>query len=404
MRVLIADDDAVQIVLLERTLTRWGYEVTVCRDGASAYEALAAPDGPRLAILDWIMPGLSGLDVCRKLHEDASRPFTYLMLLTSKTQKEDLVRGLEAGAHDFVTKPFEPSELRSRVSVGARIIEYEAALAEKNAQLARYATQMEELAEARAKQLVHADRMATLGTMAAGIAHEINNPASFISGNAQTVARFWGPIESLLQSDAARAHPDAERFAFIREEMPQALASIRNGVKRIARIVKGLKVFARQDVGERGPCDLNHCVAQALELCHNRLKRTVAVEQTLDASIPSIQADAQQIEQVLVNLFVNAADAMDAHGGGTLHVSTAAEDGALAVRVTDTGPGIPADKLADIWAPFYTTKELGRGTGLGLSISKEIIEGHGGTITAENRPEGGALFCIRLPAAGSEKE
>jgi DNA-binding response OmpR family regulator len=131
LRILISDDDAASRLLLETTLTRWGYEVLVTSDGEQAWQAIESPNAPLLFILDWQMPGLDGVDVCRKARARKSTRSAYIILLTSRTSKEDLIAGLEAGADDYVTKPFDPQELQARLHVGSRVIELQRALAER---------------------------------------------------------------------------------------------------------------------------------------------------------------------------------------------------------------------------------------------------------------------------------
>jgi sigma-B regulation protein RsbU (phosphoserine phosphatase) len=129
MRILIAEDDLVSRKMLEATLARWGYEVVITSDGEAAWQALRAPDAPRLAILDWMMPGLDGVDVCRNLRASATNQPIYVILLTAKGNKADIVSGLQAGADDYIVKPFDREELRARVQAGVRIVELQASLA-----------------------------------------------------------------------------------------------------------------------------------------------------------------------------------------------------------------------------------------------------------------------------------
>ena len=130
MNVLIAEDEPVSRRLLEASLRRWGYEVVVTSDGHQAWEALQQPDAPSLVVLDWLMPGLDGLDVCHKLRQLPGRESSYILLLTAKGEKSDLVKGLEAGADDYVTKPFDPGELKARLQVGSRVVSLQQKLAE----------------------------------------------------------------------------------------------------------------------------------------------------------------------------------------------------------------------------------------------------------------------------------
>jgi len=140
VKLLIAEDDPVSRRLLEATLTKWGYEVTVCTNGVQALEALQREDAPRLAILDWMMPEMDGVQVCREVRKRAEEPYTYILLLTAKCQKEELVEGLDAEADDYLTKPFDPSELRARVRSGIRILELQADLIAAREELRKQAT------------------------------------------------------------------------------------------------------------------------------------------------------------------------------------------------------------------------------------------------------------------------
>jgi two-component system NtrC family sensor kinase len=395
MKILSADDDLTSRMLLKANLARWGYEVVSVEDGTQAWERLVADPGLRFAILDWMMPGSDGIDVCRRLADNALGRFVYTILLTSRAEKKDIVAGLEAGAHDFLSKPFNPAELRSRVQVGCRILEYEKNLANANHRLEVYATEMENLAETRARQLAHSERLATLGTMSAGIAHEINNPAAFISGNAQTLERFWQVIQDHVDWEHGE---DPEKLEFIRTETPHILKGIQEGVGRISSIVKGLKSFSSRDAGTLSDCSVNGVIGSALALFSNLPKARMAIVQDLQQDLPDVRGNAQELEQVFINLFVNAAQAIPKNRTGTLIVRTWLHDKSVYTAVEDDGPGIPGDTLGKIWDPFFTTKSVGEGTGLGLAITLGIIERHSGQIVAENRPEGGARFLLRLPA------
>jgi C4-dicarboxylate-specific signal transduction histidine kinase len=397
MKILIAEDDPASRITLKTILQKWGHEVLVAEDGNQAWQILQA-DNPKLAILDRMMPGIEGVELCRRIRKRANGNYIYIILLTAKVENEDIVTGLDAGADDYIAKPFNREVLRSRVAVGARIIQYESVLAEKNAQLQQYGSEIEKVAEERSKQLVHAERMATVGLLSAGIAHEINNPTTFIAGNIQTLEKFFGDVEPILRERTEQDCENTEKLEFILQETPKAVEGIRNGVRRISRIVKGLKSFCRKDENAVAACDINTCIEQALELCHNALKYYVTIEKDLAENLPHVMADSQQIEQVLINLFVNAADAMAEYGQGTLSIKTQSTDNSVVVKVSDTGPGIPDDKLDDIWQPFFTTKPPDKGTGLGLFTVRGIIENHEGLISLENKPSGGAEFTITLPA------
>jgi CheY-like chemotaxis protein len=183
-----------------RSPSAFGYDVVMCQNGTEACDTLREDCGPRLAVVDWVMPGLDGPEVCQKVRIGTNLGFIYVILLTGKNEKSTIGEGLEAGAHEFVSKPFDADVLRSRLKVGERILFYETRIDERNALLGKYAREMEALAEERVVQLVHADQMVTLGTMTVGIALEINNPNSFVSGNIQMLEKSWPDVESALRA------------------------------------------------------------------------------------------------------------------------------------------------------------------------------------------------------------
>lgn len=395
-KVLIADDLRTSRLIIKNLLDHWGYEAVACEDGLAAKEAIAAPDGPRVAILDWVMPGMTGPEICKWILEEFNS-FVYTILLTSRNEQQDLIDGLSAGANAYITKPARPAELETWIRVGHRMVNYEMELARRNEELQAYAIQMETLAEERARQLVHADRMVTLGTMSAGIAHEINNSTTMLSGNVQTLERFWPAIQDSL-SHLAPDSPVDERLPFILEETPALLAGMRTGIVRITKIVQSLRTFARRDDSvEFVECQVNDRILSTLQLCENALKRTAEVQLNLDPTLPGIMASPHGLEQVFANLVVNACDAMRPTAPGVLSISSRRDREWVVLTFEDTGTGISDEVMARMWDPFYTTKEPGKGTGLGLSVSLGIIKAHGGSYTVENRKSGGARFVITLP-------
>ncbi len=402
MKVLIAEEVDSARRLVELLLQRWGYTPVSCRDGAEAWTALRKPDAPRMAILDWEMPGLTGPEICRRLQRRPGLHFVYTVLLTGKLAASDMLEGLDAGAYAYVGKPIAPEELLGCLKVGRRVLRYESVLARKNEQLKRLATKMEALAMDRAQQLIHAERMATLGTMSAGIAHEINNSTSVISGNVQTLQRFWPLVESKLAGEGPADEDDDARVQFVLEEVPKILSAMRKGVGRVAKIVQGLKDYSRSGFKHaRALCSVNEAIQESLDLCENAKKLTSRVVLDLDPELPKTVADMQQLEQVFVNLIVNACDAMGERTESVLEITTRRKGDSMTIVFEDNGPGIPEELLEKIWDPFFTTKGVGKGTGLGLSISQGLIEDHGGRFRVENRAAGGACFTITLPIRGN---
>jgi PAS domain S-box-containing protein len=222
-------------------------------------------------------------------------------------------------------------------------------------------------------ELQRAERLAELGTMASGMAHEIGTPMNVILGRA----------EYLLQRTAD-------------EGMKKGLATIITQVERITKVMNQLLAFARRRPPERRPVDLAGIVDDSLEMFQERIAQSrITVEKTIESSLPPVRADRDQLIQVLINLVMNSLHAMP--GGGRLGLSLAREASHLRLDIADTGHGMPEEICSKVFAPFFTTKEFGKGTGLGLTVVKGIIEEHGGTITLESAVEKGTTFTIRLP-------
>jgi PAS domain S-box-containing protein len=266
---------------------------------------------------------------------------------------------------------------------------------ETQKQLREYGEEMERLAQARAEQLLHADRLATLGTLAAGVAHEINNPVSFISGNVQILEKFWEILSPHLGDIVSSSNLDFDIDKIV-VEMPRILSDMKFGVDRINGIVSGLRSFSHKD-GEiaKSPCDICKSIRHSLMLCRNAIKYGIELEENFPKSA-TINAISQQLEQVFVNLITNAAHALE--GKGKISITLIENDDNMIIRFEDSGPGIPEGARKKVWDAFYTTKQAGTGTGLGLSICKEIVDYHNGTIEVTSSESlGGACFVITLP-------
>jgi len=225
------------------------------------------------------------------------------------------------------------------------------------------------------KQLRKTERIAELGTLASGMAHEIGTPMNVILGRAEYLM------------DRVKEEP-----------IKKGLKTIVAQVERITKVMNQLLAFARRKSPERGPLQLKDIVENAVELFRERLDRSqVAVESALDSVCPKVFADGDQMSQVCINLVMNAIHAMP--DGGTLRVGLTQENGMVTLTVADTGHGIPHEALPQIFEPFFTTKEFGKGTGLGLTVVKGIIEEHQGTIAVESEEGKGTVFTVSLPMA-----
>jgi two-component system, NtrC family, sensor kinase len=397
--VLIADDDPVSRRILSKSLHRAEYEVVTVTDGDQARDILLSDRPPDIALLDWVMPGTSGIELCRIISSKVSQ-FVFTVLITAKGDVSDIIEGLQSGAHEFLAKPINVAEFNVRMSAAVRILKYERQLKQKNAEIARYAHLMEDLAATRAKQLVHAERLATLGMLSAGIGHEIKNPVSYVSGNIQIIKRYQSTILHAIDQTLESGAGDSNKLKMVHDNLPELLNAAHEGLRTITHILEGLSKFAHRGNSMRVQAHVEQCIDDAIELSRNKWKYHVAVNKDCD-SLPEININVQEITQVVVNLLVNASDAMHERDDGkdsVIDISLKPNGQYQRIVVADNGPGIPEDIRGDIWNPFYTTKPSGKGTGLGLAICSGIVEEHGGEIFFKNLPSGGACFIIDLPA------
>jgi len=256
--------------------------------------------------------------------------------------------------------------------------------------------------------MLQQDKLASIGQLAAGVAHEINNPMGFIMSNLRTLQKYACVEQRYLQAleEATKAYCPEEQnkqleeiykrldVGYALEDIPPLIEESLEGAERIKQIVLDLKDFARSDENSLKETDLNKCVQSTANIVRNEIKYVADLELQL-GNIPPIVCNPQQINQVIANLLVNAAHAIDGHGRIT--VTTSAESDKVLLTVADTGCGIPDKIRKRVFDPFFTTKDVGKGTGLGLSISYDIVTKHGGEISLESEPGVGTTFIVRLP-------
>ena len=241
VKVLVADDHLVTRKLLQATLTKSGYEVIVVEDGQQAWQALKQESDVRLAILDWMMPEMDGVEICRKLQKEHKSSLYYVILLTAKEGTENITAALQAGANDYVTKPFEKAELLARLKVGERIIDLQ-------------------------KELTQAQKLESIGQLAAGIAHEINTPIQYVGDNIQFMQEAFQDLSNVLKEydEVLEILPDpSERtkkldelkqlilevdLDYLKEEIPHAIQHAIEGVEHISKIVRAMKEFAHPGI------------------------------------------------------------------------------------------------------------------------------------------------------------
>ena len=278
-------------------------------------------------------------------------------------------------------------------------------LAQRNLELERANAQLASTQE----KLLQSDKLASIGQLAAGVAHEINNPIGYVHSNLGSLKEYTEAMATMIEAyDRALAQPDpaAERetlqalrerldLGFALQDLPQLLAESREGIERVRKIVQDLRDFSRAGRDETWTqVDLHKSLDTTLNIVWNEIKYKAAVDRRY-GDVPMVQGLPSELNQVFMNLLMNAAQAIPERG--TIRVFTELDGDFVRVRICDSGPGVPDEVREHIFEPFYTTKPVGQGTGLGLSISHGIVTRHGGRIEVENLPEGGACFSVLLP-------
>ena len=493
--VLVVEDDRVSSQVLEAALTKAGYPVVLAENGRQAMDILAKRHFP-LVISDWNMPEMDGVDLCRAIRAMPRPGYVFILLLTSREATEDIIVGLEAGADEYLKKPFQRAELLARLHTGLRLLDMEASLrrakdytesilssmvdavfvlnteqiilqvntaacnllgyAEKELigeKMGSYIAEAQEVIDAQCEEvkrsgqvqgrelmmrtrmgatipvsfnssvlfispnkgmqpagvicvardmtervkaerrlqnalqelettqdmLIQSEKLASIGHLAAGVAHEVLNPTNIVSIRLQLL----------------------EKTEALSPKAGEAIAICKNQIQRIVDITKDLGRFTRASTKNVERTDVNALVKATMNLYTPQLRlEDIQWKSALSDGLPAVWIDPKLLEEVLLNLLSNAVAAMKGGSAKTISMTTAATpDGkSVQVRVSDVGTGIPPDRLTKIFDPYFTTKPPEEGSGLGLFLSYGIIKDQGGRLWAENNPDGpGATFFMEFP-------
>lgn len=349
--------------LLKELLSERDYNVVTTPTAEAGLRALR-DNWFDLMLVDWTLPGMSGLDFVRAVRARPAGDMVVIIVITGKNRPEDLHAVLDAGASDYLAKPIDPQVLQTRLLVAERAV--------------RGAERQRE-AESR---LVFADRMASVGTLAAGVAHELNNPLMYVLSNLRLTRE---ELDS----------PDPQTWL---ERAKHQLDEAIHGAVRMQDIVRDLKTFSRTDDEYRSNVDVRGVLESSINMCWNEIRhRAVLVRDISDT--PPVDINESRLGQVFLNLLINAAQAMPARGieSNRITVRAYTDEGWAVIEVSDNGMGIEPASLSHIFEPFFTTKGVADGTGLGLSICRNIVQAAGGEITAQSEDGQGTCFRVRFP-------
>jgi signal transduction histidine kinase len=405
-RLLIVDDEEKVRGLFAQCLN----ERYSCETAANAQEALEwlQQEPFALVITDIQMPGLGGIELLRKINELYRDTAVIIVSGVDRTQR--VIDAIRMGAYDYLVKPCDLDVLElcvdralERRTLLRNARKYKDDLEKRNLELARRKSDLERIQA----QLVHSEKMASLGQLAAGIAHELNNPAGFIFSNMEELPQYLDRVRRVLASyeqaflnefDAARvtAVKAEADYQNVMSDLQSIATDSYGGAERIRDIVRNLRLFSRLDEAEIKRVDLHEGIESTIRLLSQYYSVPSIGLKREYGSVPPIECYAGQLNQLWMNLLVNAAQAIG-KGGGEVCIRTSSEGELASVSISDTGSGIAPEHLNKIFDPFFTTKAVGEGTGLGLSISHGIVVRHGGTLTVDSAPGRGATFNVSLP-------
>ena len=365
-RILVIDDESGIRDLLSQELKIAGHEVAVAANGTQALDQVRA--GPfQLALCDINMPDMGGLEVLEAIRQ--LQPEMEVLMMTGYGTVEAAVSAMKKGAYDFIQKPFDLGELL--------------ALVDKCLEKRGLRTLIQELRDAKKKleetqsQLIQSEKLASIGQLAAGVAHELNNPMSGIMGFTQ-----------LLLEDKT-----------LSEQHRKDLGTIYTQSQRCRTIIQNLLQFSRRQDPKKADIDPGVVLQQTIDLVKYEFSSSgVTLVTHISEGLAHVFGDPQQLQQVFLNLLVNARQALNGSPKNQISVKASSEPGWVVIRIADNGPGIPREIIGKIFDPFFTTKPVGQGTGLGLSICHGIIQQHQGSIEVQSEVDVGTTFIVRLPA------
>jgi len=417
--VLIIDDSPNYLAALSLEMRNQGYRVKTAHNGRDGLKELQSGSFD-CVLVDLVMPYMTGFEVCRRITamRSSMESVPSVILLTGSTSREDMNRGLEAGADDFVPKSSDLAVLRARVQAllrrrfyqeetrrivgelktkeletlsalaGREAAETRATMAEKLVQANRHLEEVNRKLKETQALLVQNEKMASLGQLVAGIAHEINNPLAFVVNNLFVAE---GGLDSLaLEIEPHLAAPLSRQLRKARDRLDE----MREGLSRVKELVLDLRTFSRLDEGEFKTVDIAEAIDTVLLLLKHKMDNRIQVGKHYGPA-RLLHCSAGRINQVLMNLIANAVDAIT--GEGKILITTGQTPEFFSISICDTGGGIPESIRGKIFDPFFTTKPVGQGTGLGLAISYGIVQDHHGLIEVLSEEGRGTEFIVKIP-------
>ena len=405
--ILVVDDTPANLERLAEHVAQLGHRVAKAEGGRQAL-ALLRGGGFDLVLLDVLMPGVDGFTVLEQAKADSALREVPVIMVSGLGEVDSVVRCIEAGAEDYLTKPFDPVILRARINACLEKKRLRDAERRRAEELERALEQL----RAAQDQLVTQAKLASLGTLTAGIAHEIRNPLNFVTNFAELADRDVAELRGVLNARGTTVSAVRE-VAGLLADLEQNVAKIQEHGRRADQIVRAMLLHARGGQGERQFTDVNALVAEYVQLAYHGLRGQdptfqVVVDLDLDGALAPLELFPQELSRVVVNLVQNACHAAfeKKRSAGPdftprIVVTTRGRASEVEVRVRDNGNGLAPAVRERIFTPFFTTRPAGSGTGLGLSLSYDIVvQLHHGRLWAESEEGRYAEFIVTLPRSG----
>jgi two-component system NtrC family sensor kinase len=386
-KILIIDDEEPARYSISRALTNQGYDLEEAENGVAALAKLEEFQ-PDVIVSDINMPGMDGLALLRHLNQMPHPPL--VVLITAYGTEAVAIEALRSGAHNYISKPYEVEELRIVV---ARTVEKQRLLRE----IRHYYRELElTLAELKESQtaLVQAEKIASLGRLVAGVAHEINTPLGVLRSSANTIERAAAKI-----SECCREHPGeaSDRVKPMVESLAGMAEQAQAACDRINTIVTNLRQFAQLDRADFQRANIHTGLESTLRLLRHEFEGRIEVS-TEFGEVPEIDCAPRELNQLFMNLLLNARESIQVKGNrGQIRIRTWQDGDRVKIEIADNGCGIPAENIDKIFDPGFTTKGVRVGTGLGLPICYQIARAHQGWIDVSSQLGEGSIFTVSLP-------
>ncbi len=396
-RILIADDNEMNLDILATRLTSQGYEILSATHGEATL-SLLRKEHPDLTLLDVMMPGMDGIEVCRRIKEDPALPFIPVIMVTARADSRDIVCGLNAGADEYLTKPVDHSALVARVQSMLKIKELYDKTQLQATQLEKQAAQLAEKNEELTIQLIQESKLAEIARLIGDIGHDIKNMMMpIVTGVSLLEEEILQALDKLPEASSREVAASKKLAAKVLQMVQTNTRRIQDRVKEMGDAVKG-----RSSAPNFAPCDISKLVAgvlEALEMYAAEKKVTLS-SQGLER-LPSIQADEARLFNAIYNLVNNAIPETPEGGSVTVGGQLTTPSKSIVLWVSDTGRGMPQEIRESLFTNNTITRKIG-GTGLGTKIVKDAVEAHGGIVSVETEEGVGTTFRITLPLQQSD--